>query len=323
MSNIKMMLTKTRQYEKLNKMTGPEWKRICAKVLTSPIIVWQMISDSVKTEQKEKKGNFQYQFSVSAIVKNEGPYILEWIEYHKLMGVDKFYIYDNESTDDIETILSSYIKSGEVTYRYYPGKLRQLEAYKDAVQNYRFESKYMAFFDIDEFLMPVDGKTCALNVIEDLFNKHKNVGAVAVNWLHYGSANHKQKPEGFVIENYLYRAEDSFDRNRLVKTICNPRRVVFFVNPHHPILDDKYDIINENGTIVTSQFCDENSCQLLCLNHYFCKSREEALIKMQRGKISDNKKLDWSTFEDRDRNEVYDPKMLEFSEKLRKMMYEV
>lgn len=28
--------------------------------------------------------------SFVAIVKNEGPYIREWIEYHKLVGVDKF-----------------------------------------------------------------------------------------------------------------------------------------------------------------------------------------------------------------------------------------
>lgn len=69
-----------------------------------------------------KKESYKDNLSFVAIVKNEGPYIKEWIEYHKMVGVDRFYIYDNESTDNLEGILSDYIKSGEVVYKYYPGK---------------------------------------------------------------------------------------------------------------------------------------------------------------------------------------------------------
>lgn len=37
---------------------------------------------------------------VCAIAKNEGPYFKEWIDWHLSKGVDRFYIYDNESTDN-------------------------------------------------------------------------------------------------------------------------------------------------------------------------------------------------------------------------------
>ncbi len=47
---------------------------------------------------------FEYEIVYVAIAKNEGPYIREWIEYHRQVGVQKFLIYDNESTDQMRTL---------------------------------------------------------------------------------------------------------------------------------------------------------------------------------------------------------------------------
>ncbi len=44
--------------------------------------------------------NFKHEFAIAAIVKNEGRYLREWIEFHRLVGCTKFYIYDNNSTDN-------------------------------------------------------------------------------------------------------------------------------------------------------------------------------------------------------------------------------
>jgi hypothetical protein len=43
---------------------------------------------------------FKYYLFIGAIIYNEAEYIAEWIEYHLLVGVQKFYIFDNESTDN-------------------------------------------------------------------------------------------------------------------------------------------------------------------------------------------------------------------------------
>ena len=53
--------------------------------------------------------SFKYNFAIIAIVKNEGKYIEEWIDYHKLIGFEKFYIYNNESSDNTESVLKKYI----------------------------------------------------------------------------------------------------------------------------------------------------------------------------------------------------------------------
>ena len=53
-------------------------------------------------------------FAICAIVKNEGRYLEEWIDYHLGIGVQKFFIYDNESTDSTKDILQRYERQGIV-----------------------------------------------------------------------------------------------------------------------------------------------------------------------------------------------------------------
>ena len=49
----------------------------------------------------------KFYLSFCSIFKNEAPYMKEWIEYHLLVGVDHFYLYNNNSTDKlIKTLLS-------------------------------------------------------------------------------------------------------------------------------------------------------------------------------------------------------------------------
>ena len=40
--------------------------------------------------------------SLTSCVKNEEPHIQEWLAYYKSLGVEKFYIYNDRSTDDTE-----------------------------------------------------------------------------------------------------------------------------------------------------------------------------------------------------------------------------
>ena len=47
----------------------------------------------------------RHYLAVCAIAKNEGAYFAEWIEWHLSQGVEKFYIYDNESTDNTREVL--------------------------------------------------------------------------------------------------------------------------------------------------------------------------------------------------------------------------
>src|SRR3989339_2237430 len=57
---------------------------------------------------------YQYQLSICAIFQDEAPYLKEWIEFHQLVGVEHFYLYNHRSTDDWKTVLAPYIDNGTV-----------------------------------------------------------------------------------------------------------------------------------------------------------------------------------------------------------------
>ncbi|MBQ7665182.1 MAG: glycosyltransferase family 2 protein [Synergistaceae bacterium] len=84
--------------------------------------------------------------------RNEARYIEEWIDFHVKQGVSHFFIYDNESTDNLHDVLRKYIDSGLVTYSTVKGNCRQTDIYNMAVSDYGRKYKYMAFIDADEFV---------------------------------------------------------------------------------------------------------------------------------------------------------------------------
>ena len=88
-------------------------------------------------------------------MKNEAPYIREWITYHRIVGVEHFYIYDNESEDNLKEVLQPYIDARVVTYIYFPGCLKQKAAYNNAIKCFKNETKWIAIIDIDEFIVPI------------------------------------------------------------------------------------------------------------------------------------------------------------------------
>lgn len=145
---------------------------------------------------KWDENKYKDELSFVAIVKNESPYIKEWIEFHKLVGVTRFYIYDNESTDDLEDVLKNYINSDEVVYRYFPGRAQQLIAYQEAINDYKDKTKYMGFVDLDEFVVPVEENNLVY-IIDDIMKKDSKIAGVGINWLVYGSSGLINKPNGF------------------------------------------------------------------------------------------------------------------------------
>ena len=121
-----------------------------------------------KIMEKERSEIFKHEVAIVSISKNEGPYLIEWIEFHRMVGVTKFYFYDNESNDDTLDLLKPYIEAGIVDYTLQRGKAQQLVAYNDAIKKHKRECRWMAFLDMDEYLMPVDSE---LGYIRNLWLK--------------------------------------------------------------------------------------------------------------------------------------------------------
>ena len=117
------------------------------------------------------KNLFMYDLAIVSIMKNEGHYVKEWLDYHLAAGVDHFYIYDHESTDNFTEVLQPYIESGIVTYIFCPDARKQVDVFNEAVQKYRFFCRYMSFVDADEFIFPQSNKSIVEVMDELLINR--------------------------------------------------------------------------------------------------------------------------------------------------------
>lgn len=267
---------------------------------------------------KEHK-KYKYNISIVAVLKDEAPYIKEWIEYYKLLGVNHFYLYDNKSSDNVYEILKPYIKQKTVTYKYVNSDCHpQVQMYTSAVKKYRYKTKYMLFVDIDEFAVPVEKENRSfLEIVDDIFSKDNKIGGIGINWLCYGSSGHITKPEKLVIESYLYRAKNDYEANIHVKTIANPRKIKI-AGIHSPIFYSDFYNTNEEGIAFSgvqeySPFNYNCKYEHLRINHYSAKSKEEGEKRIAKGfgkLIKDKHNL-------HDKNDIYDPIMLKYVEILK------
>ena len=82
------------------------------------------IFGSIKGEINEEK--CRWDLSICAIFQDETPYLKEWLEFHLMAGVQHFYLYNNNSTDNYLQILLPYIKSGTVELMNWPSPIDQI-----------------------------------------------------------------------------------------------------------------------------------------------------------------------------------------------------
>ena len=280
-----------------HKMTRNRWRGILRYGLIN--------AAKLKFRLKHDKTQPKYYLAVCAIAKNEGPYFKEWVDWHHEQGVDKFYIYDNESTDCTKEVLKPYIESGDVVYTYQPGQAQQTVAYNDAVKKYKNETKWLGFFDLDEFVMPLSTTT-----IPEFLKDFEEECGVVIYWLVYGDNGHKTKTDGLVLERFTAHSEEGFSGNVLVKTIANPREIKEMV-VHHALYRGGF-AKDEAGRIIAGPkgIC---SVKKIRMNHCFGKSFEEFVQKRNRGK-ADNVFDDLRPFEDFDthnKNEIANDKTAE------------
>ena len=287
------------------------YKKKNYKLILKNIFSFLWSNGAAKQNKEDAGKKFPHELTFVGLFKNEGDYLAEWIEYHaSCMGVTKFLIYDNESTDNIKEVLRPYIKEGLVEYIYWPGRRVQLAIYSDAVERVRNQTRYVGFFDIDEFLCPNDAGKKLLDVVREFFAVYPDAGGLAISWLMFGSNFHKTKPEGLVMENYLRRADKNFMLN--VKTIGNPRLMLGCYSPHYPAYLYQACNRNELGMKVRGPFDYRKSTDIIHINHYFTKSEEECMTKISKGIVVNGTERTKAVFAERDKNDIYDDSMLRY-----------
>ena len=269
------------------------------------------------------KNLFLYDLAVVAIFKDEARYLKEWLDYHLLAGVEHFYLYNNDSSDDYAEVLAPYVEANLVTLTDWSGKLQMYPAYDDAIENYRFDCRHMAFLDLDEFLFPRTGQSAA-DVVEEIFSRDPNIAALGVNWQIFGSnGQNKADYSRGVLERFTRRAprdwidisaEKEMNGNVTIKSIVNPRRVDCWWSPHYASYFRDFYSVTSNGDKTLNVSGYPIAADKIVVNHYFTRSREEyERKKLPKGSVAVKENYySMKLFDLYDRNDEFDDEILSY-----------
>ncbi|MEI2415956.1 glycosyltransferase family 2 protein [Orrella sp. JC864] len=231
---------------------------------------------------------------LAGIVKNEADTLLEWIAYHRVIGIDSFFIADNDSTDgtrEILAALSSHGMAETIDVPTLPGRKPQMPAYSALLGLARGKCDVLAFIDADEFLLPTDGADTLRPLVEKIFSDPQ-VSALALNWANFGSAGAVFIEDGLVIDRFTKRARREFGVHYHYKTLVRPECGQSFANPHHVRLNaGRYVTALGTEVVPHAKHGDGLSDKVVWegarINHYATKSLEEFLVgKSRRGSAS-------------------------------------
>lgn len=186
---------------------------------------------------------YLYKFAICAMFKDEAPYLKEWIEYHKYLGAEHFYLYNNDSTDDFLQVLEPYIEKGIVelidwksTKKHGIWKIEdvvfipyQLGAYNECIKKRALgKAKWVAVIDIDEYIVPVEGKESFLTLLDQ--EAESKTGSLLLPWRVFGTSSvYDIQPHELLTEKLIQRTEDDHSWNRLFKSIHRPEAIDFCI----------------------------------------------------------------------------------------------
>ena len=217
--------------------------------------------------------------AVCAIFKDEAPYLLEWLAFHKMIGVDLFFLYDNGSSDGGGELIrrSSFVRN--VTLIDWPERPGQLSAYNHFRVYHARRFTWAAFIDIDEYIMPLGGSSIRDILMRKVYQPY---AAILLQWLVFGPSGHDRRPDGLVIENYTRRLPQTDDASRHVKTLVQTEQLLGIdYTPH--AAECSGPACNTRGEHVLPYAIQPTECHdVMAINHYFTKSLEE--FKRCRGR---------------------------------------
>lgn len=204
--------------------------------------------------------------SLVCIAKNEDPYIQEWVDYHIKLGFDNIYIYMNDWRTDIEHPKVIKIELDGID--------KQRESYNHWLNNYKNQNNFVAFFDVDEFLVLKKHKT-----IQEFVSDYVNHNGIGINWYMFGNNGHTEVIDGEYSQIKRFTMRSS-KMNHHVKTILNCKSD-YKMDIHNPV---NGQIVSTDYIVFDGPFNVYPNDEIAQLNHYYCKTKEEFIKKCERGR---------------------------------------
>lgn len=235
-------------------------------------------------------------------MKNEGPFILDWVAHNRAIGVDDILVYTNDCEDGTEAILDSLVEAG-VTRRDNPyrktGKVPQYAAFRAAEDEPVVEAAdWLMTLDVDEYLNIHAGE----GRLADLLDATPEAHVISIPWRMFGNNDRNAFEDLPVVEQFTLAAPEYAPRPLQAwafKSIYRNAGLFRRLGVHRPkglIKDFRGGLVwvDANGNPVPPAIWDKawrmSKSQWgyanATLNHYAVRSAESFLVKRERGKVN-------------------------------------
>ncbi|MEM5522448.1 glycosyltransferase family 2 protein [Sulfitobacter sp. AS59] len=275
------------------------------------------------------------------MMKDEAPFLLEWYAHHLAVGFTKILVYTNDCSDGTDDML---IRLEELGLGYHrrndipEGVKPQPSAMKYAqVEPKVTEADWILMFDADEFLCINYGD----GTLDPMLNAAGDANGIVITWRIFGSGNVVDWSRDPVSEQYLYAAPPTWNKGWGVKTLFKFDPDKWKIGIHRPSIKNKHletgfpdtvKWLNGSGLPMEDYFKFRGwrsirrtvGYQWAQMNHYAVKSIDSYAIRKLRGNVNNKKdKYNADYWSLQDRNEVYDDKILRYTERRKQIMDEL
>ncbi len=240
--------------------------------------------------------------TIVTAMKNEGPFVLDWIAHNRVIGVRDILVYTNDCEDGTDRLLSCLAEAG-VTQRDNPfrttGQVPQYAAFRAAESEPVVQdADWLMTLDVDEYLNIHAGEGTLVDLLAAITDAH----AISLPWRLFGNADQTQFTDKPVVEQFTRCAPEYAPRPLQAwafKTLYRNEGLFRRLGVHRPkglvkSYRDTLNWVDATGTRLPPIIWDKAwrmskahwGYTHATLNHYAVRSAESFLIKRQRGKVN-------------------------------------
>lgn len=273
-------------------------------------------------------------FALVATVKDEGPYLWEWVAYHRMIGFQTIIVFQNDSTDGTHHILAEMARHNLITYKYNkaPRGCHQIRAYARASRQAGYQAAdFVMALDLDEFLVIHAGD----GTLPSLFKAMPEFDCAYINWRKFGNAGFVAPQDGLLTERFT-RCENGADMAKRVEPFKTLFRRSAFARPgvHLPLgfgLEGPEPRIVNGSGLTPDQFALRNfQCsdpglqQFAQINHYIVRDASSFILKSAKGSAHQaNRSIDYRYWRKRNRNGFEDLRLAALAPRIRAAMQQM